>query len=98
MSGPDPYLLGYRLAEQERLERQSKELAPESAWLFDQIGVRAGWRVVEIGCGLRSTSRTPRRDSRRRPRTDQGWLRCETFSLACKNPPHVTRSSGGSSR
>lgn len=53
MNEPDPYLLGYRQAEQERLERQADELAPESEWLFDQIGVRAGWRVVEIGCGPR---------------------------------------------
>jgi SAM-dependent methyltransferase len=53
MSEPDPYLLGYRQAEQERLERQAEELAQESGWLFDQIGVRAGWRVVEIGCGPR---------------------------------------------
>jgi SAM-dependent methyltransferase len=53
MSDSDPYLLGYRQAEQERLERQADELAPESEWLFDQIGVRAGWRVVEIGCGPR---------------------------------------------
>lgn len=53
MSAPDPYLLGYRQAEQERLERQADELAHESEWLFDQIGVRAGWRVVEIGCGPR---------------------------------------------
>lgn len=53
MSTPDPYLLGYRRAEQERLERQANELAHDSEWLFDQIGVRAGWRVVEIGCGPR---------------------------------------------
>ena len=53
MSEPDPYLLGYRQAEQERLERQARELAHESAWLFDQIGVREGWQVVEIGCGPR---------------------------------------------
>ncbi len=51
MSESDPYLLGYRQAEQDRLERQADELAHESAWLFDQIGVRDGWRVVEIGCG-----------------------------------------------
>ena len=51
MSEPDPYLLGYRQTEQERLARQARELAHESAWLFDQIGVREGWRVVEIGCG-----------------------------------------------
>ena len=53
MSDPDPYLLGYRRAEQERLERQANELAHDSGWLFDQIGVRAGWQVVEIGCGPR---------------------------------------------
>jgi len=53
MGESDPYLLGYRHAEQERLERQADELAPESEWLFGQIGVRAGWRVVEIGCGPR---------------------------------------------
>ena len=51
MTEPDPYLLGYRRDEQERLTRQAEELAPESAWLFDQIGVREGWQVVEIGCG-----------------------------------------------
>jgi SAM-dependent methyltransferase len=53
MSDPDPYLLGYRQAEQERLERQANELAHDSGWLFDQIGVRTGWQVVEIGCGPR---------------------------------------------
>jgi SAM-dependent methyltransferase len=50
---PDQYVLGYRRAEQERLQRQAQELAPESCWLFDQIGVAAGARVVEIGCGPR---------------------------------------------
>lgn len=53
MTEPDPYLLGYRQAEQERLERQSHELAHESEWLFDRIGVRKGWRVIEMGCGPR---------------------------------------------
>jgi SAM-dependent methyltransferase len=51
MTESDPYLLGYRRTEQERLERQAQELADESARLFDEIGVREGWRVVEIGCG-----------------------------------------------
>jgi SAM-dependent methyltransferase len=51
MSESDPYFLGYRQAEQERLERQAHELAHDSGWLFDQVGVREGWRVVEIGCG-----------------------------------------------
>jgi SAM-dependent methyltransferase len=51
MRDPDPYLLGYRQAEQERLERQAHELAHDSSWLFDQVGVREGWRAIEIGCG-----------------------------------------------
>src|SRR5258708_37539892 len=53
MSEGEPFLLGYRRAEQERLERQAGELAHESAWLFDHVGVGDGWRVVEIGCGPR---------------------------------------------
>jgi SAM-dependent methyltransferase len=53
MSEPDPYLLGYRLTEQQRLERQAQELALDSARLFDEIGVQEGGRVVEIGCGPR---------------------------------------------
>lgn len=53
MSQPDPYLLGYRKGEQDRLERQALELARESEWLFAEVGVRDGWQVVEIGCGPR---------------------------------------------
>jgi len=51
MPEPDQYLLGYRQAEQERLERQALQFAQESSWLFDQMGVACGSRVVEIGCG-----------------------------------------------
>ncbi len=53
MSEADPYLLGYRQTEQERLERQADELAADSERLFDEIGVGQSWRVVEIGCGPR---------------------------------------------
>lgn len=53
MSEPDPYLLGYRTSEQERLERQAQELAHDSERLFEEIGVREGWRVAELGCGPR---------------------------------------------
>jgi SAM-dependent methyltransferase len=49
----DPYFLGYRREERERLERQANELAHESARLFDAIGVRPGSSAVEIGCGPR---------------------------------------------
>jgi ubiquinone/menaquinone biosynthesis C-methylase UbiE len=51
MTNPDQYILNYRREEQERLQRQAQQLAHESSWLFDQIGVSAGARVVEIGCG-----------------------------------------------
>lgn len=51
VSEPDPYFLGYRQVEQDRLERQAHELARDSDWLFEQVGVQPGWRVVEIGCG-----------------------------------------------
>jgi ubiquinone/menaquinone biosynthesis C-methylase UbiE len=51
VTGPDQYVLGYRRAEQERLQQQAQQLAHESRWLFDQVGVTAGARVVEIGCG-----------------------------------------------
>ena len=51
MAQADPYFLGYSPTEQERLQRQARELAKESQWLFDQIGLAAGERVVEIGCG-----------------------------------------------
>lgn len=51
MAAPDQYFLGYREDEQNRLQRQAAELAPDSEWLFRRIGVVAGWSVVEIGCG-----------------------------------------------
>jgi ubiquinone/menaquinone biosynthesis C-methylase UbiE len=51
MTEPDQYVLGYRQAEQERLQQQAQQLAHESSWLFDQIAVTRGARVVEIGCG-----------------------------------------------
>jgi ubiquinone/menaquinone biosynthesis C-methylase UbiE len=53
MTEPDQYLLGYRGAEQDRLERQALELAEDSAWLFRQVGLAPGQSVVEIGCGPR---------------------------------------------
>lgn len=53
MTEPDEYLLGYRQSEQERLQAQALQLAHESAWLFEQLPVGPGDRVVEIGCGPR---------------------------------------------
>ena len=51
MTGRDPYFLGYQHAEQERLQQQSEDLAPDSAALFDRIGIAPGSSAVEIGCG-----------------------------------------------
>jgi len=53
MAEQDQYVLGYRSAEQERLQRQAEELARESRLLFDQFGDLSNQHVVEIGCGPR---------------------------------------------
>jgi SAM-dependent methyltransferase len=53
MTERDPYFLGYRQAEQERLQRQAEELAHEASQLFDAIGLSPGTNVLEIGCGPR---------------------------------------------
>jgi ubiquinone/menaquinone biosynthesis C-methylase UbiE len=49
----DQYFHGQSAAEQERLQKQAEELARDAKDLFDLIGVAAGWRVVELGCGPR---------------------------------------------
>jgi ubiquinone/menaquinone biosynthesis C-methylase UbiE len=49
----DNYLLGHRAAEQDRLQHQAEFLVDEANALFDQIGIKPGDRVVEIGCGPR---------------------------------------------
>jgi len=51
MAHHDSYFLGHSSVEQRRLQLQARELADESAWLFDQIGLAQGSRAVEIGCG-----------------------------------------------
>lgn len=55
MSQLDPYFLGYRRTELQRLQRRAQILADETERLFDQIEVFAGARVVEIGCGPRGS-------------------------------------------
>jgi len=39
MAQPDAYFLGYRQAEQQRLQQQALQLAEEADWFFDQIGI-----------------------------------------------------------
>jgi SAM-dependent methyltransferase len=53
MTAVDQYFLGYRPAEQERLQEQAMLLADEAAWLFDRVGLGAGQSVIELGCGPR---------------------------------------------
>jgi SAM-dependent methyltransferase len=53
MTEHSQYALGYREAEQERLQRQAEQLAADSAALFDAVGVAAGQRVIELACGPR---------------------------------------------
>lgn len=45
------YLLGDSGSEAERLRRQAKLWDPVSHALFDRLGVRPGWKVLEIGPG-----------------------------------------------
>lgn len=55
-AGIDPnavYSLGSSVGESERLERQANELAPESEEVIAQVGLRAGDRVIDLGCGPR---------------------------------------------
>ena len=51
MTQGDHYFLGHSSAEQRRLQQQAQELAADSIWLFDQVRLSPGSRVVEIGCG-----------------------------------------------
>jgi SAM-dependent methyltransferase len=53
MTEREDYFLGHRRAEQERLQQQAEQLRPEAERLFDDIGLAAGARVLEIGCGPR---------------------------------------------
>lgn len=51
MPESDPYFLGYRSAEQDRLRRQAEELAGEARWLLDQCRLATGARAIDVGCG-----------------------------------------------
>jgi SAM-dependent methyltransferase len=51
MQQSSSYALGSSPSELERLRRQSETLSKEANWLFDQLGIRRGWRVLDMGCG-----------------------------------------------
>jgi ubiquinone/menaquinone biosynthesis C-methylase UbiE len=47
------YPLGSSAGESARLQRQADELAPDSAALLDQVGLRPGQSAIDLGCGPR---------------------------------------------
>ena len=46
-----PYVLGGTQTEQSRLIKQAQGLEKSARWLLDQIGIRPGSQVVDVGCG-----------------------------------------------
>ena len=56
MPGQDPdvsYALGRSPGESARLQRQADELAVDSQYLLDRVGLRPGHSVIDLGCGPR---------------------------------------------
>lgn len=51
MSTTLSYELGVSQREVERLRKQAETIGKEADQLFDRIGVKAGQRVVDVGCG-----------------------------------------------
>jgi tRNA A58 N-methylase Trm61 len=51
MTQPDIYLLGRNKSEELRLKRQIADLAPLSDVQLGEIGIKAGERVIDFGCG-----------------------------------------------
>jgi tRNA A58 N-methylase Trm61 len=45
------YPIERRVGGIERLEIQSQTLAADAAIMLDRIGVGAGWRCLDLGCG-----------------------------------------------
>jgi ubiquinone/menaquinone biosynthesis C-methylase UbiE len=45
------YVLGAAQSEQQRLIAQADDYQSRADWLLDQIAVRPGWRVLDVGCG-----------------------------------------------
>jgi SAM-dependent methyltransferase len=51
MTTRDPYFLGHKEDELQRLQQQARDLADVSRRFFEKLGVGRGACVVEIGCG-----------------------------------------------
>ena len=48
---PSDYFLGETTEETRRLREMAAALASEAAWLLNRVGVAAGARAVDVGCG-----------------------------------------------
>jgi cyclopropane fatty-acyl-phospholipid synthase-like methyltransferase len=46
------YVLGHTSAEQQRLIRQARALAPLTERFLRDAGISSGMRVLDIGCGM----------------------------------------------
>jgi SAM-dependent methyltransferase len=51
MADTSSYLLAGGSAELERLRLQARVWEPEAEALLDRMGVQAGWRCIDLGCG-----------------------------------------------
>jgi ubiquinone/menaquinone biosynthesis C-methylase UbiE len=45
------YVLGGSETELIRLRAQAEEYEEQARWLVDMVGIRHGWRVLDVGCG-----------------------------------------------
>jgi SAM-dependent methyltransferase len=45
------YPIEHRAGEIERLRIQAEAIAPDTRTMLDRIGVKPGWRCLDIGCG-----------------------------------------------
>lgn len=51
MSQAQDYILGASLTEQKRLLKQGTLFEAEACWLLSQVGLQAGARAIDLGCG-----------------------------------------------
>jgi ubiquinone/menaquinone biosynthesis C-methylase UbiE len=57
MLSQDDYVLGHSAEEHERLRSQALVVEPATRRVFQSIGLRPGWRCLDIGCGPGETMR-----------------------------------------